>query len=282
MQVFHEQSWATVVRVPVAGKRACWFKMCAPIQAFETRLTAELFTRWPDRVTEVIAQDEERSWLLLADAGTPLREIGNPPEAWLDVLPSYAELQRGEAVHAPEHLAHEVPDLRLRLLPERYEDLMRRELPLEPEERERVRALAPRFRTLCDQLAAFGVPETIQHDDLHMANVYVEAGRFRVVDWGDTSISHPFASLVETFRFLEEFNGLSSDDPWFARLRDAYLEAWDRDVRSALPLALKVGGLAHAIAWARQRDALPRQEQPEFDVWFSVVLRRALAEMSRA
>jgi aminoglycoside phosphotransferase (APT) family kinase protein len=170
----------------------------------------------------------------------------------------------------------------LRLLPERYEDLMRRELPLEPEERERVRALAPRFRTLCDQLAAFGVPETIQHDDLHMANVYVEAGRFRVVDWGDTSISHPFASLVETFRFLEEFNGLSSDDPWFARLRDAYLEAWDRDVRSALPLALKVGGLAHAIAWARQRDALPRQEQPEFDVWFSVVLRRALAEMSRA
>ncbi len=134
MQVFHEQSWATVVRVPVAGKRACWFKMCAPIQAFETRLTAELFTRWPDRVTEVIAQDEERSWLLLADAGTPLREIGNPPEAWLDVLPSYAELQRGEAVHAPEHLAHEVPDLRLRLLPERYEDLMRRELPLEPED----------------------------------------------------------------------------------------------------------------------------------------------------
>ncbi len=84
-----------------------------------------------------------------------------------------------------------------------------------------MRALAPRFRTLCDQLAAFGVPETIQHDDLHMANVYVEAGRFRVVDWGDTSISHPVASLVETFRVLEEFNGLSSDDPWFARLGDA-------------------------------------------------------------
>jgi aminoglycoside phosphotransferase (APT) family kinase protein len=66
-------------------------------------------------------------------------------------------------------------------------------------------------------------PETVQHDDLHRANVYTEGGKLRVLDWGDSSISHPFVSLVVTFRFLEEVTKLPPGDPWFARLRDAHL-----------------------------------------------------------
>jgi hypothetical protein len=46
-------------------------------------------------------------------------------------------------------------------------------------------------------------------------------GTSLVLDWGDSSISHPFVSLVVTFRFLEEVNELPPGDPWFARLRDA-------------------------------------------------------------
>ncbi len=104
----HERPWATVLRVPLA-EGAAWFKACAPVQAFEPRLTAELFARWPDRVTEVLGYDEERAWLLLAGAGTPVRLLGNPPEAWLAALPLYAELQRGEAAHTHEHLIGKRP-----------------------------------------------------------------------------------------------------------------------------------------------------------------------------
>jgi hypothetical protein len=94
---------------------------------------------------------------------------------------------------------------------------------------------------------------------------------------GDASISDPFASLVVTFRFLEEVNGSPPTDAWFARLRDAYLEPWGRGLTSTFELALRVGTFAHAFAWVRQRDALPPGSRPEFDRWFSVVLRRALA-----
>src|SRR5438105_3220236 len=94
----HERPWATVLRVPLADGVA-WFKECAPVQAFEPRLSAELFARWPDRVAEVLGHDEERAWLLLADAGTPIGAFGNPPEAWLVALPLYAELQRREVAH---------------------------------------------------------------------------------------------------------------------------------------------------------------------------------------
>lgn len=273
----HERPWATVLRVPLADGVA-WFKACAPVQAFEPRLTAELYARYPDRVAEVLGHDEERAWLLLGDAGTPIGAFRNPPEAWLVALPLYAELQRGEATHMHDHLAHGVPDLRVATLPARYDELLRRELPLEREEIDRLRAFAPRLGELCDELIAHDVPETVQHDDLHMANVYAEGARLRVLDWGDSSISHPFASLVVTFRFLEEVTKLSPEDPWFARLRDAYLEPWGRGHDGVFALAMRVGALAHAIAWLRQRDHLSAEERAEFDRAFPIVLRRAIAQ----
>jgi phosphotransferase family enzyme len=277
IETAHERPWATVLRVPLADGVA-WFKACAPVQAFEPRLTARLFARWPDRVAEVLGYDEERAWLLLADAGTRIRELGNPPETWLVALPLYAELQRSEAAHTHDHLAHGVPDLRLETLPARYEDLLRHDLPLDPDEIRRLREFAPRFAELCDELAAHDVPETVQHDDLHMANVYAQGERLRVLDWGDASISHPFASLVVTFRFLEERNKLPPADPWFARLRDAYLEPWGPGLDGVFALATRVGTFAHAFAWARQRDHLPEEARAEFDRWYPIVLRRAIAQ----
>ncbi len=135
-----------------------------------------------------------------------------------------------------------------------------------------------RFAELCDELAGHGVPETVQHDDLHMGNVYAQGERLRVLDWGDSSISHPFASLVVTFRFLGERNKLSPTDPWFARLRDAYLEPWGNGLADTFALAIRVGAFAHTIAWARQRDAMPEEARVEFDKWLQIVLRRAVAQ----
>jgi phosphotransferase family enzyme len=276
IETAHEQPWATVLRVPLRDGVA-WFKACGPVVAFEPRLSAELFARWPDRVAEVLAHDEDRAWLLLGDAGTSIRELGNPPETWLVALPLYAELQRGEAAHARDHLAHGVPDLRVATLPARYEELFRRDLPLDDGEVLRLRAFEDRFAELCVELGASGVPETVQHDDLHRSNVYAKDGRLRLLDWGDASIAHPFASLVVTFRFLEEINGLPTTDPWFARLRDAYLEPWGRGLADVFAIAIHVGTFAHAIAWIRQRDALPIEARSGFDRDFRVVLGRAVA-----
>ncbi len=279
IEAVHERSWATVLRVPVAGGVA-WFKRCAKVQAFEPRLTAELYARWPDRVTEVLAVDEPRRWLLLGDAGIAVGERGNPPEAWLEALPSYAELQKGESAYALDHIARGVPDLRIGALPAGYEHLVAGELPLARNEVNRLRDYAPRLTELCAVLGEgeLGIHESVQHDDLHMANLYAHDGRFRFVDWGDSSIAHPFFSLLETFRFLEEFNGLGPDDPWFRRLRDAYLEPWGRGLEEAFEIAIRAGWFAHAIAWTRQRDALPAEARPNFDRAFAKVLRRAVAQ----
>jgi hypothetical protein len=77
--------------------------------------------------------------------------------------------------------------------------------------------------------------------------------------------------------FLEETNELRPTDPWFARLRDHYLEPWGRGLAHAFALAIRVGAFAHAFAWARQRNALPAEACAEFDQVFAIVLRRAVA-----
>jgi hypothetical protein len=275
IETTHNRPWATVMRVPVADG-VTWFKACAQVQAFEPRLTAELYARWPDRVTEVLAVDEARRWLLVGDAGIAVRELGNPPEAWLQALPSYAELQKGEVAYALDHVAHGVPDLRMAALPAGYERLLGTELPIARDDVNRLRDYAPRFTELCAALAELGIQESVQHDDLHMANLYSDGGKLRIVDWGDSSIAHPFFSLVETFRFLEEFNRFAPDDPWFPRLRDAYLEPWGSGLKDAFEIAIRVGSFAHAIAWTRQRGALPTEARPDFDRGFAIVLRRAV------
>jgi hypothetical protein len=108
--------------------------------------------------------------------------------------------------------------------------------------------------------------------------VYSQGKQLRLLDWGDSSVAHPFFSLVVTFRFLEEINKLLPSDPWFARLRDAYLEPWGSGREDTFAVAMRVGKFAHAFAWARQRDALPPEEHPQFDEWYRVVIRRAVAE----
>src|SRR3954452_12200623 len=271
LELFQSEPWGSVFRLPVDGDLA-WFKACAPGQAFEVPMTAALSARW-NTVTEVVAHDVERRWLLMADAGETFRTLGNPPERWMEILPLYAELQIGETEHAEEHLARRVPDLRLERLPDLYEDVLRAELPIDAAEKRSLEALAPLLPYWCEELDAVGIGPTVQHDDLHMNNVYVKGDSLRVLDWGDSSIAHPFFSLFETFRFLVALNGLPHEDPWFASLRDAYLEPWGSGHRRAFELALRLAGPAHAVAWLHQRNALPAADRPEFDVGYAEILR---------
>lgn len=256
-----DEAWAKVYRVPHG-----WLKVCAPVQAFEPRLSASLSERWPDRVAEVL-DHEDGAWLLLADAGTPIGTL----ESWERVLPLYAELQRGEIARVPEHLESGLPDLRIEVLPTRYEQMVARtDLPLEPEALDRLRRFAPRYTELCVELASRGIADSIQHDDLHMTNVYERDRTLRVLDWGDSSVSHPFMSLFETFRHLEARD-------WHPRLRDAYLEPWGADLLDTFDLALRVGTIAHSVAWLRQYDCL-RSERERAQFGLEGMLRLAVAQ----
>lgn len=91
----HVTPWSTAMRVPVSGGDL-WFKANMPALAFEAAVIDILGRRRPGCVPELRAIDRDRGWVLMADAGVPLRDVVTRERdlrRWLDVLPRYAQLQ---------------------------------------------------------------------------------------------------------------------------------------------------------------------------------------------
>jgi aminoglycoside phosphotransferase (APT) family kinase protein len=162
-----------------------------------------------------------------------------------------------------ELLALGVPDMRLAVLPERYEALLDELAAVDgdagdglegrEEELRRLRAAVPRVAAKCAELAGYGIAETIQHDDLHDGAVYVRNGRYAILDWGDACVSHPFFSMSVTLEGViswgrEDVQNSVDTGPY----RDAYLApfAAGRDMAGLLKafgLALRLGWVCRAV-----------------------------------
>ena len=278
----HDRPWSTVLRVPT-DRGPIFFKASAPALRHEAAIVAFLAQRRPEVVPAPLAVDLEQGWMLMDDAGMRLRELVEAERdvsRWLDVLPLYAGLQVDLAGAAADFLALGAPDMRLAVLPARYEALLdeldeldapdalgardrllaadgddRPGVPTarRSDEMRRLRHAVPRVAAMCTELAGYGIAETIQHDDLNDGAVYARDGRYLILDWGDACVSHPFFSMSVT---LEGVIGWGVDDVQgsldVAPFRDAYLApfAGDRtgeELRAACALALRLGWICRAV-----------------------------------
>ena len=245
----HVYPWSTVLRVPTSDGDV-WFKANEDVLRHEAALVTLLSARRPDCVPPLLGADLERGWMLMADAGTQLRQLQEEERdlsRWLDALPLYAGLQVDLIGDVEELLALGVPDQRLATLPEKYERFVE---GIDVEER--FRAAAPRVAELCEQLASYGVPETIQHDDLHDGQIFVRDGRYLLMDWGDACVSHPFCTLSVTLEGvlswgLDDVENSVDTVPF----RDSYLAPWterfDGDLAAACAVATRLGWAARAV-----------------------------------
>jgi Phosphotransferase enzyme family len=263
----HVRPWSTVLRVPTTGGDV-WFKANIPPLAYEAAVLDVLAARRPDCVPKLLATDLERGWMLMADGGVRLREILERERhlsRWLEVLPRYGQLEIDMAGDRDRFLGLGVPDRRLETLAGQYEDLVGRVDSVTDAESGRLRALVPTIADFCERLASINVPETIQHDDLHDGNVFVEDGRYLIFDWGDSCVSHPFQSLVVTMRALVRRLELPPGGPDVVRLRDAYLEPFGpygshAELVEAADLAHYLGTASRSLSWNR----FIRVREPEF------------------
>jgi Ser/Thr protein kinase RdoA (MazF antagonist) len=230
-----------VLRVPTADGPV-WFKASAAALAHDGPVTEALARIRPDAVLTPLALDVERGWLLLPDGGETLRQVRErerDPRRWIEAFALYAELQIAAAPRVDELVSAGLPDQRLARIPELARDLGVDDAEL-----------------LCEQLAAFGIPESVQHDDFHDSNVFVVGDGCRIFDWGDACASHPFCSLTVGLRAFTYWRELGAEDPDVQRAREAYLEPWEGfaargELRQAAALAERLGMLVRALTYRR-------------------------------
>ncbi|MCW2502585.1 MAG: hypothetical protein JWO79_869 [Actinomycetia bacterium] len=265
----HARLWATAFRIPTSGG-VYWLKANSPGPAYEAGLVG-LLARWvPGHIVVPLATDPDRGWLLSPDAGETLRSLGKTELAvWQRCLAEFAELQRAVARHVPELLAAGVPDQRPSAMPRHVAELLehRDELAagLPADRHDLIAALQPEFARWCEELDAIAIPASIQHDDLHDANILVDGPAYRFFDWGDACVGHPFGVLLIALR-VARHQGM--DGPGLAAIRDAYLEPWTAeyaidDLRLAARLAIRIAIPGRSLSYQRALCTVPFADRGE-------------------
>ena len=262
--------WSLVYEVRcVAGVRY-FAKASAPPLRYEAALTAALAEWEPGFGPAVLAQEREMGWLILADAGRPLRERQRGADLlrhWRRFLPRFAAAQRRMQGRAADLLALGLPDRRLECLPLRLRSL------LEGEQAPRLRAsgnggaeaglsaaewqelLSRRnsFADECARLADDGIDPSLHHDDFHDGNLFLGPdGALVLADWGESALTQPFFSLRVALRYLAHSLGLATSAPELEELVAAYLSVWGDPMRlrAVLTRALRLASVNRALTWA--------------------------------
>jgi hypothetical protein len=227
-----------------------------------------------------------------------MRELAPPDglwDAWRGVLVSYAEAQIELSQRRREILATGLPEVSPTTSPvlarELLDDLARQpadEGGLNAEQVAAVEARLPEFDDRCAELAASGIPDSVEHNDLHSANVCVRtpsgshAAEVRIIDWGDAHWGHPLGTMLATLNSMAYHVGVFEDgqpikDARVLRMRDAYLEPFTRFDSHAnlvryVDLARRTGCLGKALAnrSALMGEPVATHAEYEFPVreWF--------------
>ncbi|MEO6892861.1 MAG: phosphotransferase [Ktedonobacteraceae bacterium] len=211
-----------------------YLKALPPFFAHEIALLAYLALAYPTSVPALVAVDTDTQWMLMRDFGDALLSQSENLDDAEEALRRYAAIQIDqveyiERLHALgcQYLPTETLAQQLDILLADTPSLTTNSpLSLSAEDMLRLHSLTPLLRSMCQQLTEAPIPASLEHGDFYDENIALTGAGPLFFDWTDSCIAHPFFSL---YPFL-----LGAETKWSAiahsrqRLRDAYLQPWER------------------------------------------------------
>src|SRR5215831_10407212 len=256
-------SISCILRVPTMQGNV-YFKASAalPLFANEPAVTRGLSAWFPGHVPEVLAADDERGWMLMADVGQRL-DRQSPAEVYEEVICLFGSMQLQSVGRTAELVSMGCVDRRLERLATQIGPLLwdgTAQAALDGGDIEQLRQHASRLVDLCGTLGALPVPPTLVHGDLHLGNITRQDGRYIFFDWTDACVAFPFFDLWENY-----FVG---DVASQTRIRDAYLALWHTwgtmdQLQAAWTLAKPLCALHHAVTYQHILASLPASSDLE-------------------
>lgn len=254
--IVQRRAWMSscVLFVPTATGEF-WFKAVPESGRHEVGVTAYLAQHFPGTVAHVVATEPDRRWLLMrALDGRRLEEIDDAT-AWEHAAAMYGRLQADGVGH--------VPPLRARGCQTRALDALAAEIEPLAADDATLRRRVPELRQRCEQLAACGVPLTLEHGDLWPGNFLVDDRTCALIDWEDVAIGHPFLSLAPLLVGLGMAQPRLHSREMIERLERAYVTGFEAlatpdRLRQALRLAAPLSFVDMAARYRRQRPSVVR------------------------
>jgi hypothetical protein len=251
------QMWslATVLRTPVtgpSGEDAVVFKASCDWFAAEPAITRFVGTLGEPCVPTVLAVDESRRWMLMAEMTGVEGDAEDAPARLalaLDVAPHIARLQLASLPRLDELRAVGAPDRGLTSTIEAFGRMLDDSLELtelDGTELDGLRRREPWLREQLTSLYAAGIPVALTHGDLHLDNVAADRHGPVAYDWSDASISHPFIDGFHLATRVREEDRAVVHAAYTAPWAEAFPEA---DVDGAMGLARLADRIFEAISY---------------------------------
>lgn len=205
-----------------------YFKATLPVLRFEATLSKFISILHKDNSVAIVDIYENEGWLLMHDiGGKSLRELKDKP-LYQRAIDVYANLQVRESEYVEKLVAMGVPDRRLHIVKAEIEEHLfgMCATGLNEEETAAVMALKPELLRMCDDMEGV-VPYSIDHGDLHSANIRYVDDCVVFFDWGDATVTHPFFSTRVFWNSLDEL--IESEDEWLDmvnQFKPYYLAPW--------------------------------------------------------
>lgn len=262
--VIVDTPWSSVFRVGDA-----WLKRTIPELFIEAEVMSLCRTAGAENVPDVIAiNDGFHAFLMSSIGDVALRTHFNGKiDAKLIArgVESCRTLQKIVAPHTGVFLEAGVPDWRLARLPALFDEVLRDEALVKNEvfsadEIKTLREQSSRIDNACRSLAAFGLPEGLNHSDLHDNNMILNraTGRIGIVDLGESAIDHPFLTLSACLKRLTGRYGLDKLPDTRQKFFNACFGGWldsEKDLQTALGHAHILLPLYAFLAHKRLFDA---------------------------
>ncbi|HXH54383.1 MAG TPA: phosphotransferase [Gammaproteobacteria bacterium] len=267
-ETIQKTPYSSVVRF-LTSSGAIYLKQTPPTLFLEAETMEILCNQFHANVPTVIQQNKALNCFLMKDYGGSLREhLKNDfqPDLLCQGIKKYTHIQRAVENDMDAFFALGVPDWRLGKLPEFYmkligeereENLLRQD-GITTNELKILHEFYPIFLSMCELLASYKIPETLDHCDFHDNNILIEKNTkvLTIIDWGETVIAHPFFPLISFISTAAYRYKLQETDPLFITLEDACFESWLGNIskhalREAMCLAKKIWPIYSALGYYR-------------------------------
>lgn len=222
-----ESDLCIILRIPTE-EGDLYFKAVGPSAVFEASLSEHLNSHHEGKTVEIIDIEPEKGWLLMKDIkGKSLRELKDK-SLWKRAISEYGRLQVKETSNIEALLSVGVTDRRMNVLKAEINKHLEGmcDTGLNEEETVKIMALKPELLKMCDEMEGV-IPYSIEHGDLHSANIRLVDDEIIFFDWGDATVTHPFFSTRVFWHSLDEL--IASESEWINMVNEFkphYLEQW--------------------------------------------------------
>jgi hypothetical protein len=284
-QSIKDVPWSTIYCFETSKGRVFLKTMAEPFSIEPTLLTF-ISENVSQHVPQVIATNLTLRCFLMNDAGVCLRDIlknAFDEKYFGSIFQIYADIQIACIPYVEKLIATGLNDWRLKNLPTLFQNFLNEETllmkdGLSQQEIEKLKKSIPTFINLCDSLAAYGIPETLEHGDFHDNNVLIKDQNVAINDWGDACISHPFFSFLSFFDRAKRHHKISEENALYKNTKNIFLNKWrsygsKSTLINALTLAKKIKPVVFALSFSRIFSCPNAHRYPQYNGYMAEALR---------